>query len=159
MTDEDAGQPVTRGDANRLTAAVEGLSAKFKWQQRLTAGLIVAFVGVCVALGLGALALVQVRHENACVASLAAASADRTGSLAPLNNAKNAAADAQSDASSNLLFHAITTFGESPAQRAAVLKPDTEAFTAAHEAYIAARDAYNRAYAAEPPPAPHKYAC
>lgn len=159
MTDEDAGQPVTRGDVTSLTAAVERLTGKFKWQQRLTAGLIVAFVGVCVALGLGATALVQIRHENACVASLAAASADRTGALAPLNNAKNTAADAQADASSNLLFHAITTFGDTPAQRDAALAADSKAFAAAHEAYLAARDAYNQAYAANPTPVAPAFHC
>lgn len=159
MTDADADQPVTKGDAAALTAAVDRLTAKFKWQQRLTAGLIVAFIGMAAALAIGATALVQVRHENACIASLASASAVRTGALAPLATARSDAQEAQQEANSNLLFHAIQTFGLSAAQRQASLAPDVQAFTAAHEAYLTADEAYKQAYAANPPPKAKQFDC
>lgn len=159
MTDAEADLPVTKREAAELTAAVNSFAAKFKWQMRLTIGLIVAVVGVCVALGLGATALVQVRHENQCVASLAAASADRSGALSPLATDRNNAQDAQQEAQTNLLFHAITTFGLTAAQRQAVLVPDVQAFTSAHESYQSADEAYKQAVTANPPPKTTAFSC
>lgn len=152
MTDAELDQPVTKREAINLTNALTAFTRKFRWQQLLSAGVVIALL-------VEGYLLIQQRQEAQCVASLAAASADRTGALAPLNNAKNAAADAQSDASSNLLFHAITTFGDTPAQRTAALRPDTAAFTAAHLSYIAARDAYNKAAAENKPPKAHAFHC
>lgn len=152
MTDEEADKPVTRGDADRIITSVDRLTSKYRWTLALSVAVTVAMIFAGIAIYLGGTALVQLKHENACVASLAAASAGRTGELAPLSTAENAARDAQSDASSNLLFHAITTFGDTAAQREAALAPDTAAFTAAHVAYLSARDAFNTAARDNPPP-------
>ena len=159
MTENDRDLPVTRGEAVDLTDAVVELTKRFRWQQRLTAGLIAAFVLVCIALGLGADALVQLRHENACVAGLAAASADRTGVLAPLSTARTNAQDALSAAQSALLLDAISTAGQPPTQRIATLGPDEKAFEAAVVTYRDANTAYQDAVKGNPPPAVPDFHC
>lgn len=159
MTMDERDETVTKGEVVDLTGAVRELASKFKWQQRLTLGLLAAVVGVALALALGATALVQVRHENQCIAGLAAASADRTGALAPLSTARTLAQDAQQDAQTALLFHAITTFGDTPKVRATTLGTDVQAFKTAHENYVNANQAYQQAYAANPPPRVPSFHC
>lgn len=159
MTDEEADRPVTRGDADRIITSLDRLTAKYRWTLALSVAVAVALVGVCVAVVLGGVALVQVRHESQCVAALAAASADRTGALAPLASARSAAQDAQANADADLVFKAITTAGETAAQRRADTAADVLAFTAAHQTYQSANEAYQQAYAANPPPKATAFHC
>lgn len=93
MTEEERKAPVTRGEAVDLTNAVNGLTARFKWQQRLTAGLVAVAIVTLLLVGGQALEFRSSSSESSCVRAWANASSSRTSYLVPLSDDKNSAMD------------------------------------------------------------------
>lgn len=166
MTDAEANQPVTKREANALTAAVDGLAdsqrvmnGKFKTQARILVAVVLGLVLVCATGTVASVALIQVRHENACVAALASASADRTGALAPLSTERSNASDARQDAEAALILTLIPATSETQSAREISFQRALSAFHAAAENYQQANEAYQQAYQQNPPPTPKKFTC
>lgn len=166
LTDEEAAQPITRGDANVFSAAVLLLVNKFKWTFRLTVAVCIATIMSLTAGTAVAYVLLQVRDQQEqlraderCVAVLAAANAGRTGVLAPLALEKQDAQDARDAASAVLINSIIPVPGRTEAEARAEFTRDLTTFHALSQAYDRSNDAYKEALKENPPPKTSTASC
>jgi hypothetical protein len=112
---------------------------------------------VAVALVLGGWALLQVKSTNRCLTVVVAATADRTGVLAPLATARTRADQRQTSALTQLVLDAVPQPGK-PFDRDQYFR-DGSVYRQAVAAYQKADQAYQEAYVAHPPPPPPSKAC
>lgn len=112
---------------------------------------------VAVALVLGGWSLLQVRSTNRCLSVVVAATADRTGTLAPLATARTQADQRQTAALTQLVLDAVPQPGR-PFDHDAFAR-DGAIYRQAVAAYQKADEAYQRAYEAHPPPRAPSDAC
>lgn len=159
MTEEAQALGDVKVSVDRLSGKIDHLDTSVRWSRIREIALIGVVIAVCVALILGAVAVVSVRHENRCIAVFAAATADRTGVLAPLSTDRNNAQDARQDAEANLILTLIPNPGTNPAGQHQAFVDALQAFHAAAQTYDKANQAYQQAYSAHPPPAAPSYSC
>jgi hypothetical protein len=170
----DDDQPVTKGDVRDLQALVGHLADTNTWRRIGKWALWILGIIAFVALMLGSVALIQTRAQvqkiaqqqtdiarlNACLAVFAAATADRTGTLAPLSADRQRAQDARSDAEVNLILSTLVpTDGSSKAERLRVYRTALGQLQTAQAIYRDANQAYQAASAAHPPLAPPSEGC
>lgn len=159
MSEETQALGEVRVSVDKLSGKIDHLDNSVRWSRIREVALIAVMVLVVAALVMGAWALVSVRSEQRCVASLAAASADRVGVLAPLSAELNNARDGRQDAETNLILTVIPRAGQSQAQQRLAFTQALQAVSTAAATYDKANDAYQQAYSAHPPPVAPAYSC
>lgn len=162
------------GKLDKVGDKVDTLVTSVRWSRirEIVLAVVVAFAVFAVAIG--TVALVQVRHQSdetkqlavqnaqllRCQAVFSAATADRTGVLAPLSQDRQNALTARSDAEVALILTVLTPApGSTDASRRTAYMGALAALKDAQTAYKDADEAYANASAAHPPPPNPATAC
>lgn len=153
---------------------VDTLVTSVRWSRIREYVLAVVVALALVALGVSIALYSQVRHQSQdtarlsvqnaqllrCQAVFSAATADRTGVLAPLSQERQNALTARSDAEVALILTVLTPApGSTPAQRRSAYMASLAALKDAQTAYKQDDQAYTAASAAHPPPPSPATAC
>lgn len=175
-SNQDVAQAATflGGKLDDIGGKVDTLVTSVRWSRirEIVLAVVVAFAVAAVAVGIWT--VVQVRHQSEetarlslqnaqlirCQAVFAAATADRTGVLAPLSQDRQNALTARSDAEVALILTVLTpTPGSTLAERRAAYMAALGSLKDAQLTYKQADQAYTDAAAAHPPPANPATAC
>lgn len=162
------------GKLDVIGSKVDTLVTSVRWS-RVREIVLAVVVGIALAaVAVSIVTIIQVRHQAedtarlsaqnarllACQAVFSAATADRTGVLAPLSQERQDALTGRSDAEAALILTVLTPApGSTQASRRQAYMTALATLRDAQETYKEANQAYNNAYAAHPPPPAPATAC